>query len=167
MVILQSSFIIGFYHRRIGHGGRRMTNESIVLLPWNQWFQNVLIAENFEVKLQIEVEWPSRRVAKEEPPFSFCGIDMMGPFLVKEGWKIHMVWHNVHMLVWLCCRGNKQYDNWRFHSSTQDIQSVGEEILGLSKVTMVATLLEQALSWKGHSVKWTKIRSMTSWWNCK
>ena len=25
----------------------------------------------------------------EEPPFSYCGIDMFGPFLVKEGRKIH------------------------------------------------------------------------------
>ena len=40
-----------------------------------------------------------------------------------------------------------------------------EEILILSAAKMIATILEETLSLKGHSVKCTKKKSMTSWWN--
>ena len=38
----------------------------------------------------------------EEPPFSYCGVEMFGPCLIK-GCKIHKKYGNVYMLVQLCC----------------------------------------------------------------
>ena len=38
----------------------------------------------------------------EEPPFSYCGVDMFGPFLIKEGRKIHKLYGA--MFTCLCSR---------------------------------------------------------------
>ena len=84
----------------------------------------------------------------EQPPFSYCGVDMFGPFLVKESRKIHK--HYGAMFTYLCSRAahiettNSMTTTALFKNSRDS--SVGEKILGLSKVTTVVTSLEQALS---------------------
>ena len=90
---------------------------------------------------------PEERLT-EEPPFSYCGVDMFGPFLVKEGQKMHK--HYGEMFTCLCsCTVHIETMNSIATVSfihTLGDSSVGEEILGLSEVTMVATSLGQALS---------------------
>ena len=86
---------------------------------------------------------PEERLT-EEPHFSYCGVDMFGPFLVKEGRNIHKRYGAMFTCLFSCA----VHKVWKLtalfkHSGDS---SVGEEILGLSEVTMVATSLGQALS---------------------
>ena len=39
--------------------------------------------------MSAEDEWSSRTTADRGPPFSYCGVDIFGPFLVKEGRRIY------------------------------------------------------------------------------
>ena len=39
---------------------------------------------------------PYCRVA-EAPPFTFCGVDMFGPFIIKQEESSQVLWSNVHL----------------------------------------------------------------------
>ena len=94
-----TSVIIDFSHRRVGHGSRGMTINEIKSNGF--WVINCTAAMKSKIskcddfrKLhgkscqQKMSDLPEQRLI-EEPPFSYCGVDMSGPFLVKEGQKIH------------------------------------------------------------------------------
>ena len=86
---------------------------------------------------------PEERLT-EEPPFSYCGVDMFGPFLVKEGRNIH----ERYGAIFPCLFSRAVHIVWKLTALLKHAgdSSVGEEILGLFEVTMVATSLGQALS---------------------
>ena len=94
-----TSVIIEFYHRKVGHGGRTMTINEIRSNGF--WVINFttamksMISKCFDCKKlrgktcqQKMNDLPEERLI-EEPPFSYCVVDMFGPFLVKEGRKMH------------------------------------------------------------------------------
>ena len=74
-----------------------------------------MIAENYMVKLygQQKIGGLPEESLIEEPPFSYSGVDMFGPFLVKESQKNTNSITTIHMVVQLCClhTDNKQYDH--------------------------------------------------------
>ena len=92
------SVIIHFYHRRVGHGRKGMTNEI-----WSNgfWVINCTAAVKSMILKCVDCrklcgktcqhktsDLPEKRPIQESP-FSYCGVDMLGPFLVKEGQKTH------------------------------------------------------------------------------
>ena len=86
----------------------------------------------------------------EEPPFIYCGVDMFGPFLVKDGWKIQKRYGAT--FAGLSCRAV-------YIEATSDWSndwSVQAGILGWFKVTMGPTLLVQAFIWRKHLARWMK-----------
>ena len=94
-----TSVIIDFYHRKVGHGGRGMTINEIRSNGF--WVINCTAVMKPMISTCIDCrklrgktcqqnisDLPEERLI-EEPPFSYCGADMLEPFLVKEGRKIH------------------------------------------------------------------------------
>ena len=94
-----TSAIIDFYHRKVGHGGRGMTINEIRSNGF--WVINCTAAVKSVISTCVDCrklrgktcqqkmsDLPEERLI-EEPPFCYCGVDMFGPFLVKEGRKIH------------------------------------------------------------------------------
>ena len=94
-----TSVITGFYHRKVEHGGRGMTINEIRSNGF--WVINCTAAMKPMISTCIDCrklrgktcqqnisDLPEERLI-EEPPFSYCGADMLEPFLVKEGRKIH------------------------------------------------------------------------------
>ena len=93
-----TSVIIDFYHRKVGHGGKGMTINEIRSNGF--WVINCTAAVKSMISERIDCrklcdktcQQKMSALAEEqlikEPPFSYCGVDMFGPFLVKEGQKI-------------------------------------------------------------------------------
>ena len=119
-----TSVIVDFYHRRVGHGGRGMTINEIRSNGF--WVINCtasvksMISKCVDCRkllgktCQQKMSDLSEERLIEEPPFSYCGVDVFGPFLGKRRSKnTETLWCNVHMLVQSCCsyRDNKQYEN--------------------------------------------------------
>ena len=94
-----TSVIIDFYHRKVGYGGKGMTINEIRSNGF--WVINCTAAVKSMISKCVDCrklrgktcqqkmsDLPEERLI-EEPPFSYCGVDVSGPFLVKEGRKIH------------------------------------------------------------------------------
>ena len=93
-----TSFIIDFYHGKVGHDGKGMTINEIRSNGF--WVINCtaamksMISECIDCRklrgktCQQEMSAIAEEQLIKEPPFSYCGVDMFGPFLVKEGQKI-------------------------------------------------------------------------------
>ncbi len=90
--------IIEYYHHEVAHLGRTTTlNEIRCRGYWliNGTSQvNRVIANCRRCRLlrgraesQKMADLPMKRVADMEPPFTYCGLDMFGPFVIKEGRK--------------------------------------------------------------------------------
>ena len=94
-----TSIIIDFYHRRVGHGSRRMTINEIKSNGF--WVINCTAAVKSMISKCIDCRKLRGKICQEkmsnlpeeqlivEPPFIYCSVDVFGPFLVKEGQKIH------------------------------------------------------------------------------
>ena len=105
-----TSVIIDFYHRRVGRGGRGMTINEIRsncfwVISCTAAMKSMILkcvdcrklcGKTCQQKMS---DLPEERLI-EEPPFSYCVVDMFGPFLVKEGRKIHK--HYGVMFTCLC-----------------------------------------------------------------
>ena len=89
--------IIRYHHEKVAHTGRGKTNEIRI---HGYWIINCRSAVNSVIskcvqhrKLRGKIcqqkmrSIPADRFS-EEPPFTYCGVDMFGPFLVKDGRKI-------------------------------------------------------------------------------
>ena len=87
--------VIDFYHRRVGHDGRGITINEIQSNGF--WVINCTGAMKSMISKCVDCrklcgklcqqkmsDLPDERLI-EEPPFSYCGVDMFGPFLIKEG----------------------------------------------------------------------------------
>ena len=97
-----TSVIIGFYHRRVGHGGRGMTISEIRSNDF--WVINCTAAVKSMISKCLDCrklrgktcqqkmsDLPEEQLI-EEPPFSYCGVDLFGPFVVKEGRNIYKLY---------------------------------------------------------------------------
>ena len=107
-----TSAIIDFYYRKVANGGRGMTINEI--RDNGLWVVNctavvkstilkcvdyrILRGKTCQQKMN---DLPEERLI-EEPPFSYCGLDMFGLFLVKEGRNIHK--RCCAMYICLCSR---------------------------------------------------------------
>ena len=107
-----TSVIIEFYHRSVGHSSRAMTINEIRSNGF--WVINCTAAVKSMISKCVNCRklrgkacqqkmshFPEERRI-EEPPFSYCGVDMFGSFLVKEGRKIYKRYGA--MLTCLCSR---------------------------------------------------------------
>ena len=106
-----TSAIINFYHKRVGHGSKRIT--KIEIRANGFWVINCTAAMKLMISKSIDCrklfgkfcQWKMSDLPEEwlieEPPFSYCGIDMFGPFLGREGQKIHK--HYGAMFLCFCC----------------------------------------------------------------
>ena len=90
--------IIRDHHEKVAHAGRGMTINEI--RSHGYWVINCTSAVKSVIPTCVECRelhgkiyqqkmWnlPIDRLL-EEPPFTYCGVDMFGPFLVKDGQKI-------------------------------------------------------------------------------
>ncbi len=90
--------IIEYYHQEVAHLGRTSTLNEIrcrgywVIKGTSQ--VNKVIVDCRRCRLlrgraesQKMADLPLKRLADVEPPFTYCGLDMFGPFIVKEGRK--------------------------------------------------------------------------------
>ena len=155
-----TSVIIDYYHRRVGHGGRAMTINEIRSNGF--WVINCTAAVKSMVWKCIDCkklrgktcqqemsDLPEERLI-EKPPFSYCGVDIFGSFLVTEGRKIYKRYGT--MFIFLCGRAvhiettNSMTTDTFIQALSKLISRRGNPNQGLSKATMVATSLEQALS---------------------
>ena len=107
-----TSAISDFYHRKVRNVGRGMTINEI--RDNGFWVVNctavvksmilkcvdyrILRGKTCQQKMN---DLPEERLI-EEPPFSYCGLDMFGLFLVKEGRNIHK--RCCAMYICLCSR---------------------------------------------------------------
>ena len=107
-----TSVIIDFYHIRVGHGGRGMTINDIRSNDF--WVINCTAAVKSMISKCLDCrklrgktyqqkmsDLPEKQLI-EEPPFSYCGLDMFGPFMVKECRKIFKLYSA--MFICLCSR---------------------------------------------------------------
>ena len=90
-----SEFIIRYYHEKTAHSGRGMTineigNAGYWIINCNSAVKS-LIAKCFicrhlrgSICQQEMADLPKERLS-QEPPFTYCGIDMFGRILMKEG----------------------------------------------------------------------------------
>ena len=61
---------------------------STAQVLWNQWYQSALIVDNLEEKFASKRWVTCHQIdLTQEPAFTYCGIDMFGPFLVRDGCK--------------------------------------------------------------------------------
>ena len=89
--------IIRCCHEKVAHTGRGKTNEIRI---HGYWIINCRSAVNSVISKCVEYRKLRRKICQqkmgsipadrfsEEPPFTYCGVDMFGPFLVKDGRKI-------------------------------------------------------------------------------
>ena len=106
----QSSLV--FNHRRVGHRGRGMTINEIRSNGF--WVISCTAAMKSMISkyadcrklrgktCQQKMSDLSEERLIQEPPFGYCGVDMFGLFLVKEGRKIHKRYGS--MFTCLCSR---------------------------------------------------------------
>ena len=87
-----SKLIIAWCHKKTGHAGRGMTlNEIQTFRFWivcansttHRFIHYCVVCRSLRGKLgeQKMVELPFDRL-QEEPPFTYCGIDLFGPFVI-------------------------------------------------------------------------------------
>ncbi|XP_062248605.1 uncharacterized protein LOC133957162 [Platichthys flesus] len=92
-----SALLIKHYHERVFHQGRGMTmNELRANGIWVLGCGNVVSSHIYKcvkcrryrrsTEVQQMADLPQER-AEESPPFTYCGLDCFGPFIVKEGRK--------------------------------------------------------------------------------
>ena len=92
-----TSAIVYFFHHKIGHAGRGMTineirNQGFWVISCSSVVKSMISKcvecrrQRGKVCQQKMGDLPAERLS-EEPPFTYCGIDMFGPFLVKDGRK--------------------------------------------------------------------------------
>ena len=71
---------------------QEIRNSGIWIINWNWLVQHVIYncvkcrSMRGRIDQQIIVDLPKDRV-NEAPPFTYCGVDLFGPFLVKERWS--------------------------------------------------------------------------------
>ena len=126
-----TSVIINIYQGRVGHGGRGMTINEIRSTGF--WVINCTAAVksmNLEFVECRELcgktcqqkmsDLPEEQMI-EKPPFSYYGLEMFGPFLVKEE-KLHKRYGA--MFTCFCSQAVhteiKQYDTFQLYSSTKE-----------------------------------------------
>ena len=90
--------IIIDHHEKVAHAGRGMTINEIC--NHGYWIINCTSAVKSVISKCVECRKLHRKIYQqkmgnlptdrlsEEPPFTYCGVDMFGPFLVKDGRKI-------------------------------------------------------------------------------
>ena len=92
-----TSFIIRYYHEKAAHAGRPRTINK--LRSQRYWIIDCTSPLKSMISKCVDCRWfrgnvclqemddlPSDRLI-HDPPFTYCGIDMFGPFLVKDGRK--------------------------------------------------------------------------------
>ena len=90
--------LIRHYHKEIGHGGRTSTLGEV--RSQGYWIINggsqvrTLVDKCTDCRglrgqpeTQKMGDLPEKRVDTDEPPFTFCGADAFGPYIIKEGRK--------------------------------------------------------------------------------
>ena len=97
---LVSQRIAEFYHESVHHGGRASTVNEIRsngywLIGISGMVRSLVYRcvgcriQRGSTGIQKMADLPADRVSSEAPPFTYCGVDMFGPFSVKEGRKVH------------------------------------------------------------------------------
>ncbi|KAL6481772.1 hypothetical protein MHYP_G00098520 [Metynnis hypsauchen] len=92
-----SALLVKHYHERIGHQGRGMTmNELRANGIWILGCGNAVSSHIYKcvkcrryrrtTQVQQMADLPEERT-ETSPPFTYCGLDCFGPFMVKEGRK--------------------------------------------------------------------------------
>ena len=92
-----SQLIIRYYHEKTAHPGKGMTineirNAGYWIINCNSAVKSLIakcvICRHLRGSIcrQKMADLPKERLS-QEPPFTYCGIDMFGPILVKEGRK--------------------------------------------------------------------------------
>ena len=92
-----STLIVRYFHDVVAHGGRGATMQEIRktgnwIISCNALVRRVIhdciMCQNMHGRFdeQIMADLPKDRVS-ESPPFTYCGVDIFGLFLVKERWR--------------------------------------------------------------------------------
>ena len=129
-----TSVIIDFYHIRVGHSGRGMTINDIRSNDF--WVINCTAAVKSMISKCLDCRKLRGKTCQqkmsdfrekqliEEPPFSYCGVDMFGPFMMKEGRKIYKLYSA--MFTCLCSRA--------IHIETTNSMTADSFILALRRL---------------------------------
>ena len=103
-----SELIVRWCHQKVAHAGRGMTlNEIRTSGFWvvngNSKVRHVIhkciLCRRLRGRLceQKMADLPRDRTTPA-PPFTYCGVDAFGPFMIKEGRKeTEEIWHYVHL----------------------------------------------------------------------
>ena len=99
--------IIRWCHEKVAHSGRGITmnyirSSGFWIINCNAAVRSYIskcvtcrhLRGNFQQQKMTSL--PSDRLC-EEPPFTYCGVDLFGPFVTKEGCK--ELWSFIHMLI--------------------------------------------------------------------
>ena len=83
-----------------------------------QWKKHHTKRNQNKVGKQIMADLPQDRL-KEEPPFTYCGVDMFGPFEIKER-RNTLIWGHFYMLGKSCYsrRDEQEYGYQLVHPCT-------------------------------------------------
>ena len=102
-----SQLIIRYYHEKTAHSGKGTTinkirNAGYWIINCNGAVKSLIakcvICRHLRGSIcQQKMADLLRERLSQEPPFTYCGIDMFGPIVVKEGRKKNKIWVSFHM----------------------------------------------------------------------